>query len=449
MTLAVLVAAMLPVAALGTVLVLAGYPNLAAGIMLAVVFSALIGIVVAALLVASLTRPLRALEEALEKATQGDVDPTFLTFPEDELGRLAERQEALAADLARRNRAVARMVEAVTSWTPADGADRLLARAASDARSALGLIDASIVVGSPSSVEWEERVPGDPLPVRAALRAGREPVGLLVGHAPATARWERADQDLLELFAASVAVGLRDADLLAQVADQNGQLLALDAEKDDFLRGVSHNLQTPLARIRAYADHLAEDRPDERLAIIAEQSDRLSRMVRQLMLASRMESGVVSPVAEVFSLGPRVRRGWEALGAEHVAFSLVDETGGWLAVADPDQVEQVIWALLDNAVSHGGGQPIEAAVRVDPERGLVTLTVADHGPGILDGDRERLFTRYGRGSQAGSRDGSGLGLYVGRALAQANGGDLALEESAPGRGATFTLHLPGEAPTEA
>ncbi len=448
-TLAVMTAAILPVAALGTLLVLAGYPDLMAAILLMLVLAALVGILVAAILVSSLTRPLRALEEALEKATQGSVDQALLAFPEDELGRLAERQAALAADLLRRNLAVARVVAAVAAWTPADGTDLLVEQAARDARSALGLVDASIILGDPSSIGWEERVPGDPLPVRAVLQAGHEPVGLLAGHAPATARWERADQDLLELFATSVAVGIRDADLLARVAAQNEQLLALDVEKDDFLRGVSHNLQTPLARIRAYADHLASDRPDERLAIIVEQSDRLSRMVRQLLLASRLESGVVSPVAEVFALGPRVRRGWEALGAAQVAFSLVDETGGWLAVADPDQVEQLIWALLDNAVKYGGGEPVEATLRVDRERWRVRLTIADHGPGIRDGDRERLFTRYGRGSQPEDRDGSGLGLYVGRALAVANGGDLVLEAGGPALGATFTLELPGEAPTEA
>ena len=108
-------------------------------------------------------------------------------------------------------------------------------------------------------MEYEERVPGEPQPVRAELRTGREVAGVLVGHAPATTRWEPADQDLLELFAASLAVALRDADLLARVEAQNERLVALDAEKDDFLRGVSHNLQTPLARIRANADQLASE----------------------------------------------------------------------------------------------------------------------------------------------------------------------------------------------
>ena len=71
-----------------------------------------------------------------------------------------------------------------------------------------------------------------------------------------------------------MGVGLRNAELFARVADQNERLRELDAAKDDFLRGVSHNLQTPLARIRAYADQLAAETPDRRLGIIAEQSDR-------------------------------------------------------------------------------------------------------------------------------------------------------------------------------
>ena len=80
---------------------------------------------------------------------------------------------------------------------------------------------------------------------------------MLVGHLPATRTWERADQDLLELFASEIAVAIRNAQLFAQVEAQNAQLLELDAAKDDFLRGVSHNLQTPLTSIRAYADQLA------------------------------------------------------------------------------------------------------------------------------------------------------------------------------------------------
>ena len=138
-------------------------------------------------------------------------------------------------------------------------------------------------------------------------------------------------------------------------------------------------------------------------------------------------------------------------------FELVDDAGGWLALADPDQVDQVLWALLDNAVKYGGGAAgARARGAWMPAAGRVAVTVADGGPGVADADRERLFARYARGGRSEDRDGTGLGLYVGRALARANGGDLVLERpvSGPahgagdGSGAAFTLVLPAEAPTE-
>jgi K+-sensing histidine kinase KdpD len=85
---------------------------------------------------------------------------------------------------------------------------------------------------------------------------------------------------------------------------------------------------------------------------------------------------------------------------------------------------------------------------VDAAAGQVRLTIADAGPGVAPGDRDRLFSRYARGGSSDHRDGTGLGLYVGRALARANGGDLELEV-AQAAGAAFVLVLPGEPATEA
>ncbi len=470
-TVAVLVAAVLPVAFFGLLLVLNGGTGIVSLVLTALVVAALVGLAVGGWLAGTVVGPLRALGTRLDRITAGERPGPPPPLPDDELGRLADRQEELAADLDRRNRQVERAVAAITAWAPGDGITRLLEQAAHDAREGLGLVDARIVLGDPAAVDGEERVPGEPRPVRAEMRTGRDVAGVLVGHAPATTRWEPADQDLLELFAASVAVALRDADLLARVEAHNERLRTLDEEKDDFLRGVSHNLQTPLARIRANADQLAGERaaagdPDRRLAIIAEQSDRLSRMVRQLLTVSRVDSGVLRPVAEVFALGPRVRRAWEALGAGGVPFELVDDAGGWLAVADPDHIDQVLWALLDNAVKHGGGTRVTARVGVDATAGRVGVTVADEGPGVTADDRERLFARYARGGASDHRDGTGLGLYVSRELARANGGDLILAPAAEGDGAdrapggggaagtagrvgaAFTLELPAEAPTE-
>src|SRR5262249_30330101 len=182
----------------------------------------------------------------------------------------------------------------------------VLSRAAAQrAREAFGMIDCELLAVESSAVPEEELVPGDPIPVRADLSAAGEHLGVLVGHLPATRRWGRADQDLFELFAIEVAAAIRNAQLYAQVEDQNRQLLDLDEAKDDFLRGVSHNLQTPLASIRGYAQQLESEAPDRRLGIITEQADRLSRMVRQLLTVSRIESGALKPNQEVFAPAAR------------------------------------------------------------------------------------------------------------------------------------------------
>jgi signal transduction histidine kinase len=204
-----------------------------------------------------------------------------------------------------------------------------------------------------------------------------------------------------------------------------------------------------LTSIRAYAEQLNDATPDRRLGIMSEQSERLSRMVRQLLTVTRLESGALKPRSEVLSIGTRVRKAWEALGVDDVDFDLDDQAGGWLAVADPDQLDQVLWALLDNAVKYGGGTPVRAIVSVDEAGRRVRLTISDGGPGVADADRDRLFTRFERGGDAGPDGGSGLGLYVSRELCRAMGGELVLEpESHGGGGAAFTISLPGESADE-
>ena len=94
-------------------------------------------------------------------------------------------------------------------------------------------------------------------------------------------------------------------------------------------------------------------------------------MVRQLLTVTRLESGALHPKSEVVSLAPRVRRAWEALAVEGVEFASRTSSIGWLAVADADQLDQVLWALLDNAVKYGGRSPVsvEHRRRAEPRRG--------------------------------------------------------------------------------
>ena len=390
---------------------------------------------------------LRAIASAVDRVSAGDLSTPIHVSGEDELARLADSHNRLAADLERRNRELGRILAAIETTSPRDGVDWLAGRGGQDARTAFGMIDAKVHLVDPTTIPVEEDVPGDPRPVRAELRAGGDRLGVLVGRLPATRAWERADQDLLELFASEIAVAIRNAQLFEQVEAQNAQLRELDAAKDDFLRGVSHNLQTPLTSIRAYAEQLTADRPDRRLGIIAEQSDRLSRMVRQLLTVTRLESGALHPRTEVVALAARVRRAWEALAVEEIPFTLDDRSRGWLAVADGDQLDQVLWALLDNAVKYGR-TTVNVEIDVDEPASRLRLTVADGGQGVAEADRGRLFARFARGAREQADEGSGLGLYVSRELCRAMAGDLVLEPSRRGRGAAFTVVLPGEPPDE-
>jgi signal transduction histidine kinase/HAMP domain-containing protein len=454
LTIGLVAAAVLPLALFGIVVLLAGDEVGPSGtieriLIFAIVTAAVIGVLLAYLLAAELIGPLRAIAAAVDRVSAGDLSTPIEVPGEDELARLADSHNRLAATLERRNRELGQILLAIESASPRDGVDFLGGKAASDARAAFGMIDCQVLLVDPVKIPTEERVPGEPLPVRASLRAGEETIGVLVGHLPATRGWDRADQDLLELFASEITVAIRNAQLFARVEAQNSQLLELDAAKDDFLRGVSHNLQTPLTSIRAIAHQLQGDRPDRRLGIIAEQSERLSRMVRQLLTVTRLESGALHPRSEVVSPIARLRRTWEALGIEDVALQIEDTSNGWLAVADPDQLDQVLWALLDNALKHGRRTPIDVQVAAVQSANRVRMTIRDRGPGVAEPDRTKLFARFARGDSAVADDGSGLGLYVSRELCRAMDGDLVLEPATPAGGAAFSIYLPGEPPDEA
>lgn len=451
LTLGLVAGAVLPLAGFGLVLLgteIARTGQLDSTLIRVVVFVLAAAIIVSVLfayfLAANLTAPLRAVARAVERTSAGDLSARVEVAGEDELARLVESHNRLAGVLERRNKELGRILLAIGETSPRDGLERLVAQATRSAREAFEMIDARIVLGDPTMVPVEEDIPGEQRPIRAVLALPDERLGLLVGHLPATRRWDAADQDLIELFASEVAVAIRNLELFDQVERQRRTLVELDAAKDEFLRGISHNLQTPLTSIRAYAEQMGGERPDPRLSIIVEQSDRLYRIVRQLVSVSRLEAGTLRAKTEVLAVAPRVRRAWDALGASGVAFELTDDAAGWLAVADPDQLDQVLWALLDNAARYAGGAAIRAHVAPRPDDDQVGVTIADNGPGVRLEDRDRIFERYERGAAGAVAEGTGLGLYVSRSLCRAMGGDLVLEPAGDGPGAAFTVLLPGE-----
>ena len=456
LTAGLIAGAVVPLAGFGLVLVAAELvraggldSTLTALVVFALAAAIIVAVVFAYFLAGNLTQPLRAIARAVERVSAGDLSARVEVAGEDELAGLVESYNRLAGDLARRNAELGRILLAIGETSPRDGLDHLVAHATRSAREAFEMIDASIHLGDPAEVPVEEVIPGHARPIRAVLALPDERVGVLTGQLPATRSWDAADQDLLELYASEIAVAIRNAELFEQVQRQTERLVELDAAKDDFLRGISHNLQTPLTSIRAYAEQLQGERPDRRLAIITEQSERLSRMVRQLLAVSRLEAGTLRPRPEVLALAPRIRHAWDALGAADVPFRLDDEAPGWLAFADRDQLDQVLWAVFDNAVKYGAGTPVRAHLRPELMTGQLLLTISDGGAGVPGEARAGLFERYARGSGPDHPEGTGIGLYVSRELCRAMGGSMTLEPARPDVGAAFTIALPAESPAAA
>ena len=446
LTVALVGTAVVPLSVFGLVAYLtdAFDPTVGRLLLFALVVTILIAILFSYLVATDLTRPLRAIASAVDRVSAGDLSTPIQVPGDDELARLAESHNRLAADLDRRDREVAEINAAISDVSVRDGVAFLVARGAAEAKRIFNLPEARLLLGDPDDFPVEEVVPGEMRPLRAVLRAGDESIGLLLGRLPPLRPWARADQDLLELFASEIAVAIRNAELYERVEAQNAQLLELDAAKDDFLRGVSHNLQTPLTSIRAHADQLKRDRAGSpagghrgtgRPAVTdgppAPHRD-AARVGRPASASSRSSAWLPGP-------GARGRR-----SQPRRPFRLDDDAGGWLAIADADQLDQVLWALLDNAVKYGRGTPIDVAIVPDPGTNRLRLTIVDNGPGVPEQDRERLFGRFVRGNETTPDEGSGLGLFVSRELCRAMGGDLVLEPADESRGAAFSVYLPAE-----
>jgi signal transduction histidine kinase len=258
-----------------------------------------------------------------------------------------------------------------------------------------------------------------------------------------------AEVDLLTLVGQHAGTALEHSLLYARVRSQADELNRLAAVQADFLRGVTHDLQTPLTSIGALATELRANRdvPDTARAdldTISHQAERLRRMVGQLLVASRLEAGVVTPQQEVFALPPLIEKTWAALRADR-PFQL--KVGGvpHLAVADADRLEQVLWAVLDNAVKYSpSGSPITA--HVEPVGSELSVTIRDDGIGMDGPTRERAFDQFYRATDARrlAPDGSGVGLYAANGLMRAMGGSITLD-SELGRGTALTLRMPAEA----
>ena len=263
-----------------------------------------------------------------------------------------------------------------------------------------------------------------------------------------------ADLSLFSLLGQHAATALDHALLYARRNEQAATLDRMAGVQRDFLRAVTHDLQTPLTSIRMLATELAQHpqlqgEARESLALIEQQAERLRRMVSQLLVVSRLEAGVLVPRQDPFRVEPIVERAWEALHVTEHPFRTSSTGAPHLVVGDQDRFEQIVWAVLDNAVKYSEpGTRVSVAFSTVPSEdgGLAAeVAVTDRGSGMDEATSAHAFEQFYRGPAATERvpDGSGIGLYAARGLARAMGGDILLE-SVPDQGTTVRIRLPAE-----
>ena len=235
---------------------------------------------------------------------------------------------------------------------------------------------------------------------------------------------------------------------LRDVSDEQ----ALERARSDFVATASHELRTPLAAVYGAARTLLRsdieipgDQRDRFLEIIVSETERLTAIVSQILLAGQLEEGrgdVTTAATDLKPLAESVLDSARLRAPEHIELRLEQNGVPAIALADEDKLRQVLVNLLDNAIKYSpdGGNVV---VELEGGNGRVRLAVRDHGLGIPPGEHERIFEKFYRLDPALTRGvgGSGLGLFISRELVSRMGGSLTVR-SQPGDGAAFVVDLP-------
>ncbi len=267
-------------------------------------------------------------------------------------------------------------------------------------------------------------------------------------------------EPLREMAAASEAIARGEfaTRVDAVSRDEIGRLaasfnrMAVELEQTDRLRrelvaNVSHELRTPIAALQAKLENIADgvEAPDpDTVAVMLAQTERLGRLVRQLLDLSRLEAGTVPLERRRFEVAPMLESAIrESKLARPDARIDVAVTPQSLQVdADPERLHQVVANLVENAVRYS---PVGSPVAVEASRanGGIRIAVVDEGPGIAPGEADRVFERFYRSDRArSSRDGgAGLGLAIAHWIVDLHGGEIHPEVRDP-HGCRMVVTLP-------
>jgi two-component system sensor histidine kinase KdpD len=265
--------------------------------------------------------------------------------------------------------------------------------------------------------------------------------------------WALEDYSYLIPLVVMSAVALVISTLTSKTREQ-AVAVAEERLRNALLNAVSHDIKTPLASIYGAATtlleeqkRLAEAERTELLQSIAEQAERLNRIVTNLLEMTRLESGFEvrrdwQPLEEI--VGAALNRLKNPLGDRPVVVHIPADLP--LICVDDVLMEEVFTNILENAVKY---TPQAAPIEITAERtgADITVLIRDHGPGFTPGDEERVFEKFYRGKTNGE-SGVGLGLAICRAVINGHGGAISARNSEAG-GAVIRIELPiGGAPPQ-
>jgi PAS domain S-box-containing protein len=257
---------------------------------------------------------------------------------------------------------------------------------------------------------------------------------------------------------APIPVGVTYAPLLSPEGKLRNVILSVrdithfrtaDEIKATFISIVSHELRTPVALIKGYASTLRRDDArwdrstiSDSLAVIEEEADRLSKMIDDLLDASRLQAGGLSLNRADVSLEALSTRVAERLMTQSNKHTIVTDFPDKFPIilADETRIEQVMSNLVSNALKYASKGEIKITGQVHREQ--VVICVSDEGPGIEARDLPHIFDRFYRSTKAVKQTkGAGLGLYLARAIVEAHGGRIWADPK-PDHGATICFSLP-------
>ncbi|HWK28850.1 MAG TPA: ATP-binding protein [Solirubrobacter sp.] len=265
--------------------------------------------------------------------------------------------------------------------------------------------------------------------------------------------------------AAEMARGRYDRRVRASSRDEVGdlarafnamaaELADVDRMRRELVANVSHELRTPLSALQALLENLVDGvSPVDPAALRTAlgQTERLSRLVAQLLDLSRLESGALALRPEPFEVRPLLEQATrecslgDAFAATPVWLRVSVQPGDLRVLGDEERLHQVVSNLLDNAVRHS---PVDGRVWLSAHAafaGVTTIEVADEGPGIPVAEAERVFDRFHRvdAARAARDGGTGLGLAIARWIVDAHGGSIAVRPREP-HGCRVVVELPRE-----